>query len=225
MTNYLGEPKSGIIFAADLPSFASNAEVLDKIADRIDVIKVCNPLVFTEGAAVMGKLADRFGKPVFADLKIADVPHTSARIVEIVRDNGGSAAMVHGFIGPDGIEDCMDAAKDKVGILIQLELTNPGGKLFTAPLANDMARLAADLGVYGTQAPGNRPERIAEIRGIVGPKATIVCCGVGAQGGRHPEVVAAGGTFSIVGRAIYQAKDPVAALDAIVAGAPQTAAA
>ena len=161
MTGYLGERRSGIIFAADLPSFEENAKVLRRIGDTIDVIKVCNPLVFSEGASVMGRLSDTFGKPVFADLKVADVPHTSARIVEIVRASGGSAVMVHGFVGPDSIVDCMYAAKGEVDIIVQLELTNPGGKLFTAPIAKEMARLATNLGVYGTQAPGNRPQRIA----------------------------------------------------------------
>lgn len=224
MKNYLGTPRTGIIFAADLPDFATNARVIEQIADGIDVIKICNPLAFTEGASVMGRLADRFGKPVFADLKVADVPHTSARIVEIVRESGGSAVMVHGFIGPDGLADCVDAARDQVGILVQLELTNPGGKIFTAPIANEMAAMAREIGVYGTQAPGNRPERIAEIRRIIGADKTIVCCGVGAQGGRHAEVMRAGGSFSIVGRAIYQAADPRAALEAVMAAPVRDAA-
>jgi orotidine-5'-phosphate decarboxylase len=216
MSKILGEKRTGLIFAADLPSFDENARVLDVISEYVDVIKVCNPLVMREGAATIRKLADRYGKPVFADLKVADVPHTSAQIVKIVADNGGSAVMVHGFVGPDGISECMEAAGDNVGIIVQLELTNPGGKLFTAPIANDMARLAADMGVYGTQAPGNRPNRIAEIRDIIGPDPVIVCCGVGAQGGKHNEVMQAGGTYSIVGRAIYNAEDPVQAVTAVL---------
>ncbi|MBD9490507.1 orotidine-5'-phosphate decarboxylase [Ensifer sp. ENS11] len=216
MRKFLGEKQTGLIFAADLPTFEDNARVLDAISEFVDVIKVCNPLVMREGAATIRKLAERYSKPVFADLKVADVPHTSAQIVKIVADNGGSAVMVHGFVGPDGISECMEAANDKVGIIIQLELTNPGGKIFTAPIANDMARLAAEMGVYGTQAPGNRPNRIAEIRGIIGPEPVIVCCGVGAQGGKHSEVMQAGGTYSIVGRAIYNADDPVRAVEAVL---------
>lgn len=218
MKKFFGEPKSHIVFAADLPTFDDNARVLDIIGDDIDVIKISSPMAYREGVGVVRKLVDRYNKPVFADLKVADVPHTSAGIVELVRDQGGSAVMVHGFVGPDVIEDCIDAAQDRVGIIVQIELTSPGGLVFTAPLANDMAKLASQLPVFGTQAPGNRPPRIREIRNILGEEPVIVCCGVGAQGGKHQEVLKAGGTYSIVGRAIYNAPDPAKALADILAG-------
>jgi orotidine-5'-phosphate decarboxylase len=217
-TNYFGIPQSRVIFAADMETYDENARVLDQICDDIDVIKVNTPLVFHEGPSVIRKLTDTFQKPVFADLKVADVPHTDVKVVRMVADNGGAAVMVHGFIGPDALIDCAEAAADQVGIIMQLELTNPGGKLFTAPIADDLARLAAELGLYGTQAPGNRPDRISKIRSIIGPEPVIVCCGVGAQGGKHNAVMQAGGTYSIVGRAIYTAENPKAAAAAITAG-------
>jgi len=215
MSKYFGEVKSGVIFAADLPTFDENAKVLSQVSDYVDVIKINTPLVFQEGPQVISRLASTFGKPVFADLKVADVPHTNVKVVKMVRDNGGAAVMVHGFVGPDGLSDCVEAADNRIGIIVQLELTNPGGIMFTAPIANDMARLASEMGVYGSQAPGNRPDRIAEIRQIMGPDAVLVCCGVGAQGGSHDLVQQAGGTYSIVGRAIYAAADPRAAARAI----------
>jgi orotidine-5'-phosphate decarboxylase len=209
--SFFGSPQTRIIFAADLDNYDMNARVLEQVQDEIDVIKVNTPLVFKEGLSVIRKLRDTFKKPIFADLKIADVPHTDVKIVRMVADNGGAAVMVHGFVGPDALIDCAEAANDEIGIIMQLELTNPGGKMFTAPIANDLAKLAADLNLYGTQAPGNRPSRIADIRAIIGPDAVIVCCGVGAQGGKHQSVLNAGGTYSIVGRAIYAAEDPVSA--------------
>lgn len=205
---YFGERQSGIIFAADLPSFDDNARILEKVADVVDVIKVNVPLLYSETPKVIRRLSESFGLPVFADLKVADVPHTNNRIVEIACENGAAALMVHGIVGPDALMDCMETADGNLGIIVQLELTNPGGKLFTARLADEMAQLAASLGVFGVQAPGNRPERIQAIREIVGPERVIVCCGVGYQGGSLDEVIRAGGSYSIVGRAIYNADDP-----------------
>ncbi len=208
MPAFFGQPRSHIIFAADLDTYDENAAVLEKIASHVDVIKVNCPLLYREGPQVMARLRDSFAKPVFADIKIADVPHTDRAIIDIVRQNGGAAAMVHGFVGPDALEACLDASRGEIGIIVQLELTNPGGRLFTAPLADDMAALAASLGVYGMQAPGNRPQRIQRIRHIVGAEPVLVCCGVGAQGGHYREVLEAGGTYAIIGRAIYLAPDP-----------------
>jgi orotidine-5'-phosphate decarboxylase len=217
MQPYFGSRKTSIILAADLPTLDDNLSLIDRVADHVDVIKIASPLVYREGARAIRAVADRSHKPVFADLKVADVPHTDARIVDLVRRFGGAAVMVHGFVGPDALEDCMEAARDQIGIIVQLELTNPGGAMFTQPIAEDMARLAREIGVYGVQAPGNRPDRIRAIRGVVGPEMTVVCCGVGAQGGTYGTVLASGGTYAIIGRSIYEAADPVRAIYQILA--------
>ncbi|MDX9720472.1 MAG: orotidine-5'-phosphate decarboxylase [Myxococcota bacterium] len=211
--SFFGELRSAIIFAADLPSFAENARILDQIRAHIDVVKINCPLLYREGVGVIGRLVRDYGLPVFADIKVADVPHTNAAIVELMAEQGAAAVMVHGIVGPDGIQAAIDAAASQLAIIVQLELTNPGGKLFTQPIAEDMAGLAKELGAFGVQAPGNRPERIQRIRSIVGPEMVIVCCGVGRQGGRFQAVRRAGGSYAIIGRAIYEADDPIAAIE------------
>ncbi|MCE9531286.1 MAG: orotidine 5'-phosphate decarboxylase [Planctomycetes bacterium] len=133
-----------------------------------------------------------------------------------MKEAGAAAVMVHGIVGPDAIQDCIDTAAGELGVIVQLELTHPGGLIFTQPIAADMAAAAAVLDIFGVQAPGNRPERIREIRAIVGPEPIIVCCGVGAQGGTYHQALKAGGTYVIVGRAIYNAADPKKAVQALL---------
>lgn len=216
MNNFFGTPNTRIMFAADLPTYDGNARILDQVSDAIDVIKINCPLVYREGLRVISRLQDRFQRPVFADLKVGDVPHTNAAIVALARDAGAAAIMVHAFTGPDGIEAAIEASQQKLGIICQIELTNPGGKIFNAPISNDMAKLAGSCRIFGVQAPGNRPDRIAAIREIVGPERTIVCCGVGAQGGNYGKVINSGGSYAIIGRAIYNAPDPAKAVHAIL---------
>src|SRR6267143_992477 len=55
-----------------------------------------------------------------------------------------------------------------------------------------------------------RPDRIGALRGIVGARL-ILAPGVGAQGGKASDAIAAGADAVIVGRTIYEAKDPAAA--------------
>lgn len=208
MNNYFGQWKTGIIFAADMPSSEDNFRILDEIHESIDVIKISGFLALKESVRCIRRFKDRYNKPIFADFKVADVPHTNEKIIELVKDQGGSAVMVHGIIGPDGIESCLKAANEQLGIIMQIELTNPGGLVFTSPIAEDLAKLASYTDVYGVQAPGNRPDKIAKIREIVGTKKTIVCCGVGFQGGTFQSVLKAGGNYPIIGRAIYEASNP-----------------
>ncbi|MFZ4099020.1 MAG: orotidine-5'-phosphate decarboxylase [Chlamydiia bacterium] len=212
MKNYFGEWKTGIIFAADLPSSEENFRILDEICDDIDVIKLSGFLALKEGVQCIRRFKDRYNKPIFADFKVADVPHTNNKIVQMVKDQGAAAIMVHGMTGPDSLEGCVQAANGELGIIVQIELTNPGGLLFTGPIALDVAKMAGMCDVYGVQAPGNRPDRISKIREIVGPGKTIVCCGVGHQGGTYQSVLKAGGNYPIIGRAIFEAASPKDAL-------------
>lgn len=216
MKNYFGPWKTGIIFAADLPTSEENFRILDEMADEIDVIKLSGFLALKESVRCIRRFKDRYQKPILADFKVADVPHTNEKIVEISKNEGASAIMVHGIIGPDGIDSCLKAAGGEVGIILQIELTNPGGLLFTAPLALDLAKLAACSEVYGVQAPGNRPDKIAKIREIVGPQKILVCCGVGYQGGTYQSVLKAGGNYPIIGRAIYEAASPKEAIKQLI---------
>lgn len=218
MKAHFGVPRSRIILAADKPTLAENCRVLDKVADRVDVIKISTALVMTESPEVVPRLRERYGLPVFADLKVADVPHTCQAITKVMKDVGANAVMVHGIVGPDAIQDCIETADDELGIIVQLELTHPGGLMFTQGIADDMAAAASTLDIFGVQAPGNRPNRVSAIRKIVGEGATIVCCGIGAQGGKYREALEAGGSYAIIGRAIYDADDPGAAVDRILSG-------
>ena len=211
-TIHFGLVRSSIIFAADINDEELCIDMCRTVRDHVDVIKLSSPLIFKYGMSIAGRIASVTGLPVFLDIKIADVPHTDARIVELARTSGAAAVMVHGYLGPDAIMACMDAAGDQLGVIVQGELTHPGGELFSAGIADDIAEMARGLDVFGVQAPGNRPTRVAAIRQIVGAKPVIVCCGVGAQGGTYGEVLSAGADYAIIGRAIYEADDPVASI-------------
>src|SRR3990167_9268843 len=85
MKNFFGTWKNGIIFAADLPSSEENFRVLDEIHEDIDVIKLSGFLALKESVLCIRKFKDRYNKPVFADFKVADVPHTNEKIVAMVK--------------------------------------------------------------------------------------------------------------------------------------------
>jgi len=116
--------------------------------------------------------------------------------------------IAHGFTGEDSVRACVDAAKGQVFVVT--EMSHPGGKQFTAPVADKVAAIAKAAGARGIVAPATRPERISALRKIVGT-LEIISPGVGAQGGKASDALKAGADYIIVGRAIYEAKDPGAA--------------
>ena len=87
-------------------------------------------------------------------------------------------------------------------------MSHPGGAEFLQPAAEAIARMAVEAGAFGLVAPATRPERVKMIREIIGDELAIISPGVGAQGGKASDVIAAGADWVIVGRSIYNAEYP-----------------
>lgn len=210
------QKNSGIMLALDVENRSQAFALLDKVVSDVDVIKFNYPLILREGISLMRDIKNRYGKPVLADFKVADVPVTNNRIVRMCADNGADGVMVHGFIGIEALQSAKKAAGN-LKLFVVTQMTNPGGLDFTAQFTEEFARLAKTLELAGVQAPGNRPDVVRQVRGIVGPELVIVCCGIGAQGGRFGGAIEAGADFEIIGRAIYEAADPQAQMNDIKA--------
>lgn len=205
---FLRQPKSHVILALDVANQDECYRVMDQCSDLIDAVKFNYPLVLKEGISILSKVKKKYDLPIVADFKVADVPVTNNKILKLAMEAGADAILVHGFIGVDAIQEMMEEAVNRIGIIVVTELTHPGGLDFTADHASDFARIAAALDCYGIQAPGTRPEKIQHLRSVVGDDKIIVSCGVGKQGGEFQKVIAAGANYAIIGRAIYQSKSP-----------------
>lgn len=197
------ERRSGVILALDVTSREEAISVADAVRDHVDAVKINWPLILGGGPDIITEMARR--RPVICDLKIADIPNTNRLIVEQALARGAEAVICHGFTGEDSVRACVDAAKGQVFVVT--EMSHPGGRQFTAPVAEELARLAKASGARGIVAPATRPDRVLALREVIGD-LEIISPGVGAQGGKASDALRAGATYVIVGRAIYQAEDP-----------------
>ena len=204
------ERKRRIILALDVTSRAEAMRVVTAVRDHVDGIKINWPLILAAGPDIITEMSKV--KPVICDMKIADIPNTNRLIVEQAVSKGASAVICQGFVGEDSVKACVEAANGQVFVVT--EMSHPGGKQFTAPVADKLAGLAKSAGARGIVAPATRPERIAELRKIIGG-LEIISPGVGAQGGKASDAIRAGADYIIVGRAIYEASDPGAAAKAL----------
>lgn len=202
--------KNRVILALDVKSRADALRVVEAARDHIDAVKVGWPLILAAGPDIISEIAKL--NDVICDMKIADIPSVNTLIVDQAIKRGASAVICHGFVGDDSVKACVEAAKGQAFVVT--EMSHPGGKQFTAPVADKLAALARSAGARGIVAPATRPERIAELRKIIG-KLEIISPGVGAQGGKASDTIRAGADYIIVGRAIYEAQDPRAAAKAL----------
>ena len=202
-----------LILALDMTDPKRAVELAGSVRSHVDAVKVGWPLVLAGGLNVLRTLAK--SGYVLCDFKIADIPNTNRLIVEQAVDAGASGIICHGFVGEDSVRACVDAAGGKE-VFVVVEMSHPGGVEYTAKHAEDLARLATRANATGIIAPATRPERVRALRAIIGRKQ-ILAPGVGAQGGKASEAIAAGADAVIVGRAIYEAANPATEAKAIAA--------
>ncbi len=204
------EKRRRLILALDVTSRAEAKRVVESSEEYLDAIKINWPLILAAGPEIITELSKV--KDVICDMKIADIPNTNRLICEQAIVRGATAVICQGFVGEDSIKACVEATNGQVFVVT--EMSHPGGKQFTAPVADKLAALARSTGARGIVAPATRPERIADLRSIIG-NMEIISPGVGAQGGKASDAIKAGADYVIVGRAIYGSPDPRMAAKAL----------
>lgn len=195
-----------LILALDVTDKSKAVAISKEAAEHVDAIKIGYPLVLGAGLGIINRICEF--APVIADFKVADIPNTAQIICSQAFEAGAKAVIVHGFTGRDSLLECVRTANEYNGeIYVVTEMSHPGAVEFMAPKALEIAALALECKASGVIAPATRPERIKQIRQIVG-ELTIISPGVGAQGGSAADAIKAGADYVIVGRTIYNSKTP-----------------
>lgn len=204
------ERRTGLVFALDLLDKERSFEMIDKIKNYVDAIKINYPFTLSCGMDAVKEIKEKFETQIIADFKIADVSVTNKKILNLCKSNGADAVLVHGFIGPENLIECKKFSGDEMSLFVVTELTNED-PFFDRDTAIQMANMAKSIGVCGVQAPATKLELVKKIREELEDQMQMICCGVGAQGGVPGSAISAGANFEIVGRAIYQSENPAQA--------------
>ena len=208
--------KNNIILAMDLMDLKAAEAVCESINEYIDTIKIGYPLTLAEGLSTIGFFKDNFDYKVICDYKVADIPATNEKIADQTFDAGADAIICHGFVGPDSVDACRISAEDHgADVFLLTEMSHPGAVKFLQANADEIARMGVKMGIGNYVAPSTRPERLSQIRDIVGKEAFIISPGVGTQGGDPKETLKYSNAL-IIGRSIYNAEDPKKATEDIV---------
>lgn len=220
-----------LIVALDVPDAVSGLELAGRLGSRVGFYKIGLGMLTGGGLALARELKDDHGKRIFLDLKLFDI---GATIEAAVR---GLARFDLDFLTVHGDPHVVRAAKAGAGgsamkilavtILTSLDRADLDAALIregeVPDIVVDRARRAFEVGADGVIASPREARRIRalpESRGRL-----IVTPGVRPQGASlgdqkrvatPAQAIAEGADHVVVGRPVWAAPDPVAAVDAIL---------
>jgi len=228
--------ESRIVLALDLqnstPSslMSRSIDILKKTEKSICALKLNRQLILPLGLRRVSKiveLAHSLDLPTIMDCKINDVAHTNRAIAEYYFSSGFDAITASPFVGWLGGLDAVfeSAKKHNAGVILLAYMSHPGsiegyGQIVINPVDGKaypqyliFAKKALAWKADGVIVGATFAERIREVSRIVQGEVPIYSPGVGAQGGKVVEAITLGADYLIVGRSIYNSKDPAQAAE------------
>lgn len=229
---------SQIVLALDLPfvnpknnqSLAAKAQsILEAVHPHVCAVKFNHHLVLPlgvfDGVQKLVSLIHQKGMLAIMDAKVNDIGATNTVIAEYYFAAGFDAIIANPFVGwEDGLKPIFEVAQKKgCGVILLGYMSHKGAAegygqtVIDAQIGEKIsqyisfARKSIKWGADGIVVGATIPEKIKEIRGVVGGKVPIYSPGVGVQGGAAKTALDSGASYLIVGREITLAEDPAKA--------------
>ncbi|MDG6995914.1 MAG: orotidine 5'-phosphate decarboxylase [Nitrososphaerota archaeon] len=215
-------------FRSDTSSLLKDAKaIVEATSDYICAVKInfhlLLPLSLNE-ISELNKLADSFGLPVIADIKLNDIDNTNRVATSYLWASGFSAVIVNPFVGYENGLDVVfsEAHRLNKGVITLGFMSHAGaGEGYGLKLADGRTisqlflEKAVSWGADGVILGTTRPEQISRARQVLGSRIKIISPGSGAQGGNPVASLRAGADYLIYGRAIVGDSNPKAAVKRI----------
>jgi len=196
----------GIVVALDMDDIDDTLDLISHIKDAEGnfVLKVGRLLEMRYGINIISDIRDSCDLPIIYDGKIADIPYISAKIAESAYNAGADAVIVHGCVGADVVEAVVDLGMGDV--IVVVEMSHPGwGRC--AHSRWDILE-TVNVGAHGVVLPATNSDVTREILKVLSPDIYSMTPGVGAQGAEVGAGFEVGATYEIIGRKIYEDRNP-----------------
>ncbi len=205
-------------------------QLINQTADYVVAYKfnhhILLPLGLLERVSPIIEEVHKQGLLAIMDAKVNDIGDTNEWIARYYFDAGFDAIIVNPFVGWAGGMDSVfaQAQNRRRGVITLCYMSHPGAEegygLQVAtdkkmkqhePLYCIFARRALQWGADGVIVGATYPEKITEVKRILGNDVPILSPGVGAQGASARQAIEAGASYVIAARSVVNAPDPAAA--------------
>lgn len=226
-----------LIVALDFHKMEDVVSLVERLGDSVSYYKVGMELFYSVGAQVITYLQEQ-GKNIFLDLKLHDIPNTTAQGLCSLMVNGANMLNVHasgGYTMMKTAADRLHAMAQEQGVecpkliavtiltsISEADWQGLGMQCTIREQVVRLAKLAKEAGLDGVVAS---PQEAAAIREACGADFLIVTPGVRPAGASIDDqsriaspaaALANGATHLVVGRPIRGAENPVQAAENIV---------
>ena len=195
-------------------------QALKPVESFFAAYKVGSKLVINHSKTIITEIKERTDVPILMDMqKLAtDIPDVSAEQVNDFADVGVEQLIACPMGAGDKTLEAFTEKCFKRGVVpvCVVEMTHPGANKY---LRHDSSKMiladALNLGIRSFVYPATKPEVLEahlEIIDAIPVEVTIKATGFKVQGGLPKQLKDLGVTEFIVGRAIYEAEDPVKAV-------------
>ena len=227
-----------LIVALDYSNLNQVKDLVEQLGDSVNFYKVGMELFYSVGKEVLDYLSEN-GKDVFLDLKLHDIPNTTAQGLVALTKLGAKILNVHACGSFSMMQTAVQAVKlaaENLGIekpkLIAVTVLTSIDEVNWAALNSKneikeqvvaLAKLAQEAGMDGVVAS---PQEAKMIKAVCGEDFLIVTPGVrhyNAEVNDQSRIATpkmallAGATHLVVGRPITKANNPKEAAEAILA--------
>jgi orotidine-5'-phosphate decarboxylase len=226
---------SRIVLALDFPFEAAEnrnivlikaQKILKAVHPYVCAVKINHhltlPLGTFDGVQALVEQIRGQGMLAIMDAKVNDIGATNQVIAEYYYSAGFDALIANPFVGwEEGLKPLFGVSKRlNRGVILLTYMSHRGasegyGQTIIDPETGEktlqyvsFAKKALLWGADGVVVGATVPEKIAEVKRILGEKVAIYSPGVGAQGGGAETAIKAGANYLIVGREITNSDDP-----------------
>ena len=213
-------PADRLIVALDVETAVEARVLVAALGDAAGFYKVGLEMFACAGMDFVRELKSQ-GHRVFVDLKLYDIGETVKRAVAQVAKVGADFLTVHGSraVMAAAVAGRGDTSLKLLAVTVltsfdESDLRQMGYSCDLATLVELRVRNAMDAGIDGLVCS---PLEAARVRGIAGPRATLVTPGVrsaGAAAGDQKriatpaEAIANGADYLVIGRQVTRSSDP-----------------
>ncbi len=221
-----------LILALDIDDRSEAVQLVKRAGDSLTWVKIGLQMFTKYGPDYVREISD-LGKKVFLDLKLHDIPNTVAKAVASVSELPIDMLTLHTCGGKEMMEWAVRSQQEHkpdlqllgVTVLTSMDDAALAGIGVNRTAAEQVSALTALAGEAGMSGLVCSPHEAARVKSAHGNQFKLVTPGIrptGADAGDQKRIMtprlaaAQGADFIVVGRPIYQAKDPESVVKSIL---------